>query len=102
MTRRFVVRARAERDLQSSFECYESQQQGLGAEFLAAVRERLEAVRSFPESSPVLYRDVRRAVVSRFPYVIFYIVRPTLVSILAILHQARNPAIWPRRARTAR
>jgi len=102
MTRRFVVRARAERDLQSSLEWYESQQQGLGEEFLAAVRERLEAVRRFPESSPVLHRDVRRAIVSRFPYVIFYVVRPTVVSVLAILHQARDPAIWPRRTRTAR
>jgi plasmid stabilization system protein ParE len=101
MTRRFVVRARAERDLQSSFEWYELQQQGLGGEFLAAVRERLEAIRSFPESSPVFYRDVRRAIVSRFPYVIFYVVLPTLVSVLAVLHQARDPAIWPRR-RTAR
>ena|SRR5436190_12765799 len=101
MTRRFVVRVRAERDIQSAFEWYESQQRGLGDEFLAAVRQSLETVRSFPESASVLYRDVRRAVVSRFPYVIFYVVRPALVSILAVLHQSRDPAIWPRRSRTA-
>jgi len=75
MTRRFIVRARAERDLKSTFEWYESQQSGLGDEFLSAVRERLETLRNFPESAPVLYRDIRRAVVSHFPYVIFYIVR---------------------------
>lgn len=102
MTRRFVVRARAERDLKSTFEWYDSQQSGLGDEFLSAVRERLETLRDFPESAPILYRDIRRAVVSRFPYVIFYIVRPTLVSVLAILHQSRDPAVWPRRPRTAR
>lgn len=102
MTRRFIVRGRAERDLQSAFEWYESQQRGLGDEFLAAVRERLDAVRSFPESAPVLYRDVRRAVVSRFPYVVFYVVRTSAVSILAVLHQSRDPAIWPRSSRTAR
>ena len=102
MTRRFIVRARAERDLQATFEWYESQQSGLGDEFLSAVRERLETLRNFPESAPVLYRDIRRAVVSRFPYVIFYIVRPTVVSVLAILHQLRDPADWPRRPRTAR
>jgi len=99
MTRRFILRPRAERDIQSAFEWYESQQRGLGEEFLGSLRERLEAVRSFPESAPILYRDVRRAVVSRFPYVIFYIVQPTRVSVLAVLHQSRNPATWPRRPR---
>ena len=49
----------------STFEWYESQQGGLGDEFLSAVRERLETLRDFPESAPVLYRDTRRAVVSR-------------------------------------
>lgn len=99
MTRRFILRARAERDIQSTFEWYESRQPGLGEEFLASLRERLETVRSFPESAPILYRDVRRAVVSRFPYVIFYVAQPTRLSVLAVLHQSRNPAIWPRRAR---
>ena len=97
MTRRFILRPRAESDIQSAFEWYESQRPGLGDEFRTAIREKLESVRSFPESSPVIYRDVRRAVVSRFPYLIFYVARPTRVSILAILHHARNPAVWPRR-----
>jgi len=97
MTRRFVLRPRAENDIQSAFEWYESQRSGLGEQFLTAVRERLEAVRSFPESNSIIYRDVRRAVVSRFPYLIFYVVRPTRVAVLAVLHHARNPAVWPRR-----
>lgn len=97
MTRRFILRPRAENDIQSAFEWYESQRPGLGDEFLTAIREKLEAIRSFPESGPVIYRDVRRAVVSRFPYLIFYVVRAMRVSVLAILHHARNPAVWPRR-----
>jgi plasmid stabilization system protein ParE len=99
MTRQFILRPRAENDIQSAFEWYESQRPGLGDEFLAAVREKLEAVRGFPESSPVMYRDVRRAVVSRFPYLIFYVVRATRISVLAILHHARNPTVWPGRQR---
>jgi plasmid stabilization system protein ParE len=97
MTRRFILRPRAEHDIQSAFEWYESQRPGLGDEFLVALRQRLEAVRSFPESNPILYRDIRRAVLSRFPYLIFYVVRPTQVAVLAVLHHARNPATWPRK-----
>jgi plasmid stabilization system protein ParE len=97
MTRQFILRARAEHDIQSAFEWYESQRAGLGAEFLDALRQRLEAVRANPESSPVLYRGIRRAVVSRFPYLIFYVARPDCIAVLAVLHHARNPAAWPRR-----
>lgn len=97
MTRRFLLRPRAEDDIRSAYEWYESQRPGLGAEFLAAVHERLGAVRDFPEANPIVYRDVRRAVVSRFPYLIFYVVRPTRIAVLTLLHHARNPAVWPRR-----
>ncbi len=97
MTRRFVLLPRAERDIQSTFEWYESQRPGLGEEFLVTLRERLETIRNFPEAFPIIYRDVRRAVVSRFPYVVFYVVRPARVAALAIVHQSRDPAIWPRR-----
>jgi plasmid stabilization system protein ParE len=97
MIRRFILRPRAENDIQTAFEWYESQRAGLGDQFLAAVRERLAAIRNFPEASPVVYRDIRRAVVSRFPYLIFYLVRPERITVLAVLHHARNPAVWPRR-----
>jgi plasmid stabilization system protein ParE len=97
MTRQFILRARAEHDIRSALEWNESQRAGLGAEFLAALRERLEAVRSHPEANPVLYRGIRRAVLSRFPYLIFYIARPERVAVLAAFHHARNPAVWPRR-----
>jgi plasmid stabilization system protein ParE len=97
MIRRFVLRPRAEDDVRSAFEWYASQRAELGDAFLAAVREKLEVIRSFPESNPVIYRNVRRGIVSKFPYYAFYVVRPTEISVLAVLHHARNPAFWPRR-----
>jgi plasmid stabilization system protein ParE len=97
MTRRFIIRPRAERDIQSAYDWYESQEPGLGDEFRKAVRKRLEAIRDFPESCPIIHRNVRRAVVSRFPHLIFYVVQPTRVAILAVLHSSRSPATWPRR-----
>lgn len=97
MTRPVILRTRAERDIQATFEWYESQQSGLGEEFLVHLREKLEALRSFPESFPVIYKNVRRAVVSKFPYAVFYVAEPARVVVLAVLHTSRDPAIWPRR-----
>jgi plasmid stabilization system protein ParE len=97
MARRFIIRPRAERDIQSAYDWYESREAGLGEEFLKAVRNKLESIRDLPQSCPIIYRDVRLAVVSRFPYLIFYFVQSTQVSILAMLHHSRNPDTWPRR-----
>lgn len=95
MTRRVILRERAQKDLRSAFQWYDSLRPGLGAEFLAAVQERLESIAQFPEVHPVIYRRIRRAVVSRFPYLIFYRPGPGRVDVLAVLHHARNPARWP-------
>src|SRR5687767_4046665 len=95
MTLRVILRDRAQNDLRSAFQWYESVRPGLGAQFLDAVQERLENIAEFPESHPVIYRRVRRAVVSRFPYLIFYRSGPGRIDVLAVLHHARNPARWP-------
>jgi len=97
MTRRVVLRGRAQNDLRSAFRWYESRRPGLGEAFLAAVQERLENVSAFPDAHRVVYRRIRRAVVSRFPYLIFYVAKADRVDVLAILHHARNPADWPSR-----
>ncbi|MBI4756879.1 MAG: hypothetical protein HY778_15970 [Betaproteobacteria bacterium] len=38
----------------------------------------------------------RRAVISRFPYLVFYLAEPARVVVLAVLHGSRSPDAWPR------
>ena len=42
-----------------------------------------------------VHGEVRRAVVSRFPYAVFYRVEPKRVVVLAVLHMARDSKLWP-------
>ena len=82
--------------MESARDWYDTQHAGLGEEFLTSVRARLETIRAFPEAYPTMYRKVRRAVVQRFPYVIFYMLNPGKIIVLAVLHTSRSPASWPR------
>jgi plasmid stabilization system protein ParE len=41
---------------------------------------------------------VRRALLQRFPYAVYFILDDQIIVILAILHQRRDPAVWKRRA----
>ena len=40
--------------------------------------------------------SVRRCLLPRFPYGLFYVIRGELVHVLAVLHEARNPRRWPK------
>jgi len=94
MTYRLRIRDEARTDLASATGWYRSQRPGLELEFLARVEARLSVVVSNPEMFPVVYRDVRRTFVERFPYRIYYRVRHDLVEVVAVYHGRRDPSTW--------
>lgn len=97
-----VYRRKVGRDLAAGFGYYEDQTEGFGDEFLAAVEAVFNAIERYPEMFVQVHGDVRRAVVSRFPYSVFYRVEVKRVVVLTVLHTARDPGLWPRARRTAR
>lgn len=46
------------------------------------------------------YED--QAVVSRFPYAVFYRVESKRVVVLTVLHTSRDPSTWPQARKAAR
>ena len=97
MRRHAQLTREAEADLAEAFDYYEAQLSGLGHEFVAAVEQQLDRVAENPALYQVLHRGVRRAVMRRFPYGIFYLVEGEAVVVLAIDHQARDPEHWKQR-----
>ena len=96
MAYRLKFSTRALREIGEAQEWYELQSPGLGEEFIAAMELQLKRL----EQAPLLYAEViprvRRALLPRFPYGLFYAVRGDLVNILAVLHDARKPSRWPK------
>ena len=95
MAFRLKFSSRALREIGEAQEWYELQNPGLGEEFLAAMELQLKRL----EQAPLLYAEVipnvRRSLLPRFPYGLFYAVRGNLIHVLAVLHDARNPRRWP-------
>jgi hypothetical protein len=100
MAYRLTVSARAVREIGEAYERYEEQVPGLGHDFI----ERLEAMFGVIVQSPALYaetqRGIRRALLSRFPYGVFYATKGDILSILGVVHTSRDPRRWPRRFTT--
>jgi plasmid stabilization system protein ParE len=97
---RVVFRRQVGRDLAAAFQYYEAQQAGLGENFLAAARSSFDAVQRHPEMFAAVHGEVRRAVVSRFPYAVFYRIEKHRIVVLRLLHFARDPKKWPQARRT--
>jgi plasmid stabilization system protein ParE len=91
------VSPQAEREAHRAAQWYEKESAGLGAAFLEVVEQTLEAIEENPLRFPVVYRDVRRALLNRFPYGIFFRLRPTRLRVIAVMHLARHPSRWQTR-----
>ncbi|WP_448573879.1 type II toxin-antitoxin system RelE/ParE family toxin [Trichothermofontia sp.] len=86
-----VFRPEVRDELDEAYSWYESQELGLGDDFLEQVNEALDRICQMPESYPAVYRDVRRAVIRRFPYIIYYRIVSSRVIVTAVFHGRKNP-----------
>ena len=97
-----VYRRQVGRDLATGFGYYEEQAKGLGERFLTAVGSAFDAIERYPQMFAQVHGEVRRALLSQFPYGVFYRVESRRVVVLAVLHTARDPRLWPQPRRSAR
>jgi plasmid stabilization system protein ParE len=73
---------------------YERQVRGLGERFRADVRDALARLRNWPLAAPVERGDIRRMILSRFPYKLLYSVETDLIYVIAVAHLHRAPDYW--------
>ena len=76
---------------------YETQQIGLGIEFILELDAAVERAAESPEMYAMQFREARRVLVRRFPYAIYFIYENDAVEIFAILHQQRASSLWQSR-----
>lgn len=92
-----VTRPRAAAEIQAAYRWYEREREGLGEEFLQSVARLIEIIAEFPESFPIVHRDVRRALLRRFPYSILYRLKSGHVIVAGCFHSKRDPKSWQAR-----
>jgi plasmid stabilization system protein ParE len=89
---------RVEDDLAEAAAFYEQRAAGLGEDFLSEVRRAIDEIVHGPERwARVENGPVRRYVLTRFPYAIFYHADTTGVLVLTVTHTRRKPGEWQRR-----
>lgn len=76
----------ASADLLAAHDWYEQRSPGLGKDFVRMVDAALAGIARHPELFPPIHRGLRRGLVRRFPYAIFYCIDPDAVRVIAVLH----------------
>lgn len=95
--KRLRLTPEAELDLDEAHSWYQAQAPGRSADFLGAVNTCIASIRRHPEAYQLVDATMRRALVRRFPYAVFYAVEAAEIVVYAVFHCTRNPRAWKRR-----
>lgn len=93
----FTLPARA--DLIDAQDWHENEAPGLGRRFRQAVEAVIERMSASSRQFPAIYRNVRRALLRRFPYALMFVIEADeTLTVIACFHGSRDPAHWQKRA----
>jgi len=77
---------------------YEGERPGLGRALRTEIDTTVARMAANPFQFPPVHRNVRRALVRRFPYMLFFVVENDLLLVIACFHASRDPQRWQERA----
>jgi plasmid stabilization system protein ParE len=89
-----TVRKEAERDIELLFDYYEDIRVGLGHDLLLCIEDVFSKIERNSLSYKKVYKKLRRIVVRRFPYRVFFFVVESKVIVTAVFHAHKDPISW--------
>lgn len=94
-----IILPLAKEDIREAAKWYNKQQKGLGKRFTAEVRENVHFIRQNPKASNIRYKNVRTAVLNKFPFMIHFTIddKNKTVIVSAVLHTSRDTELWKNR-----
>ena len=87
----------AEADFDSASRWYQRIDPSLAFRFTLETFRTLRRIMMFPYQFPIIKSTTRRAILKRFPYSIFFILKKDGPFVIAVVHQRRSDTIWTAR-----
>ncbi len=87
----------AELELIEAAVYYDKQISGLGDRFESEIRYAIDLLLDQPEIGFPADPDLRKLILTRFPFTLYYCVTADVLRIEAVAHQSRRPGYWKSR-----
>ena len=84
----------AKQELTEAVQWYEAAQAGLGSDFFNEYLRVLKLLLENPQLYPHDFDEVRKAVLSRFPYSVYYAATAEVVTVYSVFHHKRQLGDW--------
>ena len=97
MNRSVSFRRLAQTDVDSALDWYGKKRPALALAFAAALDGVVRRIRESPSRFPVVHGQIRRALLGRFPYGVFFVESGETIHVLAVVHLHRRPSVWKKR-----
>jgi plasmid stabilization system protein ParE len=86
------------RELEEIRDYYDSKVPGLGAQFIDEFERQVLRIAATPQRWMIIFDDVRRCLMKRFPYVIYFRQPvPDRIRVTIVKHQRRHPELGRKR-----
>ena len=86
-----VYHPQAEAEVIEAARYYSDRLADLGSDFLDAIDSAVKSILADPFRLPVVEANVRRCLVKRFPYGVYYRIEGDTIRILVVRHHSRHP-----------
>ena len=91
---RYEFHPEAEAEFIEAAAYYERNVPGLGERFGNEVRGTIERLLEYPELGFLINANLRRVMLTRFPYSLIYSATSDLLRVVAVAHARRRPGYW--------
>jgi len=97
MIYKYILSTFAELDLDAIQEWYALHEESLFIKFDKEFSACLKQIEENPLQFPVIHNNIRKAVLKRFPFSVFFNIKDERVFVLSVIHHKRNPKVWKQR-----
>ena len=96
--RQLRVRQQAKAEILEGFDRYYRHSPDAAQGFVDAVDEAIVRIEQSPEMFPVVQGRLRRVLLRRFPYAVYFKIYASTISVVGVIHGPRHPNTWLSRA----
>ncbi len=87
-------------DLEEAIDWYENAKPGLGKKFFKHFEEATDKILEAPNAYRIIIPGVRRIIIKKFPYKIFYVFSENTIFIIGVAHEKRSNAYIRKKLKT--